>query len=55
MFFYNDQSIRSLPAASSAAFARLNGLDPKKPRCADKGLGCGAVIKLSEEKYLLHS
>jgi hypothetical protein len=30
--FYSDQSIGVLSAASSAAFARLKGLDPKKPR-----------------------
>ena len=27
--------------ATSAWFARENGRDPKKPREADKGLGCG--------------
>ena len=38
------QSIGAAPCCSSAAFTRLNGRDPIKPRCADNGLGCGLAI-----------
>ena len=34
------QSTGSRPAATSAAFARLNGRLPKKPLWADSGDGC---------------
>ena len=34
------QSTGVPPCSSSIRFTRLNGLDPKKPRCADSGLGC---------------
>ena len=35
------QSIGSAPFCCSSSFARLNGRDPKNPRDADKGDGCG--------------
>ena len=34
------QSTGVPPCSTSIRFTRLNGLDPKKPRCADSGLGC---------------
>lgn len=33
------QSTGAAPWASSSWFARLNGREPKKPLCADSGLG----------------
>ena len=33
------------PCAASAALARLNGREPKKPRSADMGLGCADAIR----------
>ena len=34
------QSTAAAPCFSSSSFARLNGREPKKPLCADSGLGC---------------
>ena len=35
----------SAPCWRSSSLARLNGLDPKNPRCADSGEGCALLIQ----------
>src|SRR5699024_3704760 len=42
-FSGNRQLIGSWPDAIKSSFVFENGFEPKKPRCADKGLGCGEV------------
>ena len=42
--YASDQSIGVAPDACSASLARENGREPKNPRDADNGLGCGLAI-----------